>query len=187
MNWFKKLFNKNKDSKMTQEQLDEIKTQLSKYEAFQWIKTENAGMVTRLSDVVFDGGIIFVEFVDGSRCNYQLLNEMVLLIEPGTEPLDLSGTPVVGGAKIKGPNVHQQPVVADTPITSLLKKQKPNMIDIDISMTLNVPSAELYKVLCGSFENADKDIVDFIVADIDVQKVKDAVREAIQKYYSTNE
>ena len=185
--WFKKLFG----NKMSPEQLQGIKDSLSKYQKFQWIKSERMGIVTELKDVVFDGGIIYVEFADGSRINFGLMDEFVLKIENDVELLDLQepnnralNQPManVGNAVVRssGNTVASK----ESPIQALLKKQKSNPVDIDIAIQLNIPAPELYTVLCGSFENADEEIVNFIVASVDVETIKTSVREALKKYYS---
>lgn len=179
MKWFSNIFNNNE---MTQEKLDEIKSQLSAYPKFQWIKSERKGEVVLLKDVTFDKNI-WVEFNNGSRINYGLFDEYILKISSDGELLDFEkntpGQASVGTAKIK-----TTPIKQDNPIYALLKKQKPNLSDVEISLKLNLPSSELYKVLGESFENAETEIINFIVADLDINMIKDSVKEAIQKYYT---
>jgi hypothetical protein len=167
------------------DQLEMIKADLSKYSKFQWIKSERVSQVCQLKDVVGERGLIFVEFQDGSRINYALMDEYILKVGSDSELLDISGEPIPATqaqAKIK-PSATVTPIKKESPIYALLRKQKPNVQNVDISVQLNLPTMELYKVLLGSFENSEKEIVDYIVADLDVEVIKGAIKEAITKYY----
>ncbi len=88
-------------------------------------------------------------------------------------------TPVV--AKIGA--VQIPPQAKETPIQSLLKKQKPNMMDIDIKLGINLPPKELYSVLMQSFDDAEKEVLEYIVRDINIETIRDSVRVALKNYY----
>lgn len=182
MFWFKR-----KNKKMTQEQLEPIREDLRTVPKFQWIKTENMGKVVHFKDVSEVNGMILVEFDDGSRVNMDMIGEVVLKVYNDSEILEMTPeeqyTPNTPTVNIK--KAQQQ--YKDSPIQTLLRKQKPNMMNMEISIELNLPSHELYKVLSTSFDNADEEIVEFIVADLDVPLIKDAVRNAIKAYYQQGE
>lgn len=181
-----KWFKKNENKKMNADQLAPIKEELQSVPKFQWVKTEKTGHVVQFKDVVYSNGMILVEFNDGSRVNYDLLGDVVIKVEDDAMLLDLGTTEVqhtqVNQVNIGKPKqVHQ--TSSDTPVQALLRKQKPNVVPVEISIQLNLPSVSLYKVLSQSFENADDEIVQFIVADLDIQVIKDAVKEAILNFY----
>lgn len=182
MEWFKNIIKKIKmPAQVTPESLAMIRTELAMYKKFQWMKGERANYVTTLRDVTFDETNVWIEFQDGSRINYAKMDEYILKVMDDSELLEIKGD---------APK-QQQPIEAkiaaatkkDNPIYALLKKQKQNPQTVDISLTLNLPSAELYKVLSEAFENAEKEIVDYIVTDINVDTIKEAVKESIIKYY----
>ncbi len=65
--FLKKLFQKK--MAIPTEQIEEIRTSLAKVPAYQWIKTENVGQVVHFADLTEDGGILFVDFDNGTRVN----------------------------------------------------------------------------------------------------------------------
>lgn len=177
MKWLKKIFNKK--NKMSPEQLQSLRDTLSAVPVYQWAKTERIGTICKFQDIVEEDGLLFVEFNDGSRVNYNLLDEMVVRLNSETEAMDIGGQPIntIAQATIR------QPAVKDNPIHNLLRKQKQNTVGVDISLDLNMPPKELYKVLESSFDNAQDEIVEFIVADINIDNIRAAVKEAIKKFY----
>lgn len=172
---------------MTDEQLIPFREELSKVPKFQWVKTDKAGRVVHFKDVIYHNNMMLVEFDDGTRVNYDLLGDavmkiaddaMLLDIQPETIPLVQQNIPISTAPQVSiGKRVG-------TPIQELLKKQKPNLIPIKISLELNLPSVSLYKVLAQSFDKADEEIVEYIVDDLDVPLIKEAVKKSIAKFYS---
>lgn len=77
-------------------------------------------------------------------------------------------------------------VIHESPIRSLLQKQKPNWIDVSFKLKLNLPSKNLYDVLNGSFEGADEEIINFVVDDMDLDIIKEALRKNIREIYKKN-
>jgi len=167
--------------KMAPEQLQHIKDQLSKVKSFQWVKSERTGQVTHLKDVVEDDGIVWVQFTNDSRINYDLLNEYIIMLMPGEQELDLD-LPLKVSAKVSSA-APAQVKKQDSPIHALLKKQKENRVSIDIQVDLNVPAPELFAVLNQSFENAEDEIISYALLDLNMDIVKKAVGDAIKKYY----
>lgn len=186
--WFKNLFKKKK--MISADKIEELKSHLSGFSKYQWLKTERAGAITEFLNVAVEqDGSVMVEFADGSRCKYELLSEFLIKTNNERELLDVEA-PITASANgeqktnISNVQVRTQPKAPDNPIHTLLKKQKPNPVNIDITMELNIPSAELYGVICQSFEDADEEIVNYIVSGLDIETIKNSVKEAIKKYYS---
>lgn len=187
--WFNNLFKKNKKKMISADKIENIKDHLSKFSKYQWLKTERAGTITEFLNLAIEqDGSLMVEFADGSRIKYELLNEYVLKTNNEHELLEVDQPVVVEkhaqGTNISNVQVRNAPKVSDNPIHTLLKKQKPNPVNIDITIDLNIPSAELYGVICQSFDNAEEEIVNYIVSGLDIETIKDSVKEAIKKYYS---
>jgi hypothetical protein len=190
--WFKK----RKQGMMTDEQLAVYKMELSNVPKFQWLKTDKAGQVTYYKDVISVNNMVLVEFTDGSRVNYDLLGDAVMKIESDEMLLDIATESVDQMSQYNVP-VHNapaptvsigkpQPQKSYSPIHALLEKQKSNPVPIEFSIDLNLPPVSLYNVLSQSFENADEEIVEFIVAELDINKIKDAVKDAILNFYKSN-
>jgi hypothetical protein len=185
--WFKNLFKKKK--MISSEKIEELKEKLSSYSKYQWLKSERAGTITEFLNVAVEqDGAIWVEFMDGSRIKYELLNEYLLKTNNENELLDVEAPiPRITDEQktnVSNVSVRTAPKVSDNPIHTLLKKQKPNPVNIDITIEMNIPSAELYNVICQSFENADEEIVNYIVSGLDIDTIKNSVKDAIKKYYS---
>lgn len=184
--WFKK-----KNKVMTEEQLAPLREELAAVPKFQWVKTDKAGRVTEFKDVVVVNGMILVEFTDGTRVKYDMLGDAVMRIQDDSMLLNIAPDPVANhGVPINNatPHVSIGTPKPKSPIHALLEKQKSNPVPVEISIEMNLPPVSLYKVLSQSFDNADDDIVEFIVADLDVPMIRDAVRRAITNFYTgTNE
>ena len=72
------------------------------------------------------------------------------------------------------------------PITSLLEKQKPNWVEVGIKLKLNLPTKSLYNVLTSSFDEAEKEIIEFVVNDLDLELIKESLRINIKEIYKGN-
>jgi hypothetical protein len=71
-----------------------------------------------------------------------------------------------------------------SPIYDLLSKQKANLVDVSISIKINLPPKELYNVLTSSFDGADEEIVNYVVSSVNVEDIKSALSDSIlNKYY----
>jgi hypothetical protein len=76
--------------------------------------------------------------------------------------------------------------VSDNPIVSLLEKQKPNWVEVGINLKLNLPTKNLYNVLNSSFEDAEDEIIEFVVRDLDIEIIKESLRINIKDIYKSN-
>ena len=77
-------------------------------------------------------------------------------------------------------------ITSETSIVSLLEKQKPNWVDVNIKLELNLPTKSLYNVLTSSFDNAEDEIIEFVVRDLDLEVVKESLRINIRQIYKNN-
>jgi hypothetical protein len=67
-----------------------------------------------------------------------------------------------------------------------LEKQKPNWVEVGIKLKLNLPTKSLYNILTSSFEDADTEIIEFVVNDLDIEIIKDSLRQNIREIYKAN-
>lgn len=193
ISWLKWPFKKDKKMEITQQNIQDARAHYSAFD-FQWIKGEDLSMMEKFRDVTANGDLVFVEFESGKRINIDLLNEFMIMLpaQPKTQP-----QPVVpqNQPKIETPNQHfavtsidygdQKNSSTDSPIYKLLKKQKKNMVEISIKLKLNLPPKDLYTVLSGSFEDAENEIIDFVLDGVDIDSIKASLAESIKKnYYS---
>lgn len=158
---------------------------------YKWTKGENDGVVCEYSSVFKDAqtGIVWVNFKDGNRINYSLLNEfMIQLDRTEIKPISPQNeSPNVQSQKnvILGnnnPNIN----IDKNPILSLLEKQKPNWVNVEINLKLNLPTKSLYNVLTSSFDDAEEKIIEFVVNDLDIEIIRESLRINIKDIYKTN-
>jgi hypothetical protein len=176
------------------EELDvEILDQELKPFSYRWTKGDNDGTVCEYESVFKDAttGVIWVNFKNGTRINYALLNEYMIQIDPVQHNVLLpknntSSVQSVSSAPVKNVMLADNSAAtakSANPITSLLEKQKPNWVEVGIKLKLNLPTKSLYNVLTSSFEDADREIIEFVVNDLDLEIIKESLRINIREIY----
>lgn len=173
--------------------LEEIGDELQNSD-FQWIKGENLGQIEKYSGVTEQGGMKFVIFKSGERMNVQVLEEFMDIFP--ASPINLGSLQTPEAQFARQPESPQQkgkvnsinygaPVsgVEESPIYKLLKKQKPNWVNINISLKLNLPTKSLYNVLITSFEDADQEIANYVTEGIDIEDIRQAIAESIRSSF----
>ena len=169
------------DKKPTDE-LENLKKGYSAYD-YQWMKGDLVGEVRLYSDVVKTGEDIYLCFTDGSRIKADLLDEYMLRIDRDSVEVSLN-TPQNGiqkNIRMSAQVTPQKP--KETPIRMILSAQKPNWVEVDFKVKVNLPSKGFYDILCSSFENVEGEIVNFAVDDLDLQMIKDSLRQNILDIY----
>lgn len=156
---------------------------------FEWIKGDLAGSSNIFKEVKQTGENFFIEFIEGGRINEDLVEEYTLYYPaPVNPPAQIHSTPeksstvtsIVYGESQKVSN-------PDSPIYNLLIKQKKNMVEVSIKIELNLPSKELYSVLSSSFDDAENEIIKFVIDGVDIEDIKKSLSESIKRnYYSHN-
>lgn len=187
------LLKKLKRKKNNMENIEEIDIEILDHELkpflYKWTKGDSAGTVCEYENVFKDPttGIIWINFKGGTRINYQLLNEYMIQIDSSSivhsEPV-IPSQPAVKNVMLSDgkPTIK----VSDNPIVSLLEKQKPNWVEVGINLKLNLPTKSLYNVLTSSFEDAEDEIIEFVVKDLDIELIKESLRINIKDIYKSN-
>ena len=170
--------------------LEEIGSELQNSD-FQWIKGEQAGMIEKYAGVEESNGMKFLKFSGGGRINIDLLSEFMDVFPaspvqfnapsaPQTPPQPSQPSPARGAVNSVDYNKSVQVGVEESPIYKLLKKQKPNWVNVNISLKLNLPTKSLYNVLISSFEDADTEIANYVTEGIDIEDIREAIAESIR-------
>jgi hypothetical protein len=156
---------------------------------YKWTKGDNSGTVCEYESVFKDptSGILWINFKGGTRINYSLLGEYMMQIDSSSivhnEPVVQSNLPIknvmLSESKAKVPDL-------ENPIVSLLQKQKPNWVEVGINLKLNLPTKNLYNVLSSSFDDAEEEIIEFVVRDLDIELIKESLRINIKDIYKSN-
>lgn len=174
---------------MTDKDLSELKEEYSNF-SYQWIKGDNLSLVQHYADLVEEGGRKFMVFTDKSRISLDLLDEYMIRVEKGFEDRINQVTlqppimeEVSRGVMPRDPRPVQQVVNEESPIFSLLAKQKINWVDVDLKLSINLPPKSLWDVLMSSFDDAEKDILEYVTKDLDIEVVRQSLRESIKDIY----
>ena len=187
----KKVLKRKKNNMENMEEIDvEFLDKELKPFLYKWTKGDNSGTVCEYESVFKDPttGIIWINFKGGTRINYALLNEYMMQIDASSivhnEPVSQNNNlPVknvmLSESKAKVPDL-------ENPIVSLLQKQKPNWVEVGINLKLNLPTKNLYNVLTSSFDDAEEEIIEFVVRDLDIEIIKESLRINIKDIYKSN-
>ena len=181
---------------MTEQNIDDLRERFKSME-FQWIKGEYLSSTEDYKNVVDNGDSFFIEFASGRRINLDLLDEYLVYFpaQPKVAP-PAPAVQVPSQVQSKKDSTvtsivyddQARPSNDDSPIYKLLRKQKKNLVEVSIKLKLNLPSKELYGVLSTSFEDADKEIIEFVLDGVDIEDIKASLAQSIRSnYYSLEE
>ena len=179
---------------MTEHNIEDLKERFKSME-FQWIKGEYLSATEDYKNVVDNGDSVFIEFASGRRINMDLMEEYIVYFpaQPKIAPAparEATPTPSKKDSTVTSIVYDDQakPGNEDSPIYKLLRKQKKNLVEVSIKLKLNLPSKELYGVLSTSFEDADKEIIEFVLDGVDIEDIKASLAQSIRSnYYSLEE
>lgn len=174
---------------MTDKDLSELKEEYSNF-SYQWIKGDNLSLVQHYADLIEEGGKKFMVFTDKSRMSLDLLDEYMVRVEKGFEDKISQATistnsieDVSRGVMARDTRTVQTIINEESPIFSLLAKQKTNWVDVDLKLSINLPPKSLWDVLMNSFDDAEKDILEYVTKDLDIEVVRQSLRESIKDIY----
>jgi len=191
----KLLFKKNT---MSQEEISvDSLNQKFKNHDFQWIKGENMMNTVSFSHASNDGEDFFLNFRGGGRINYNLLEDYMTWF-PSSMPVAISpvevhetNKPQISQASITSIQYEDGPAkrmqAMESPIYSLLSRQKKNPVEIQLKIKVPLPSKDLFNVLISSFDDAEQEIIQFIVDSIDIEDITNTLSKSIREnYYGIN-
>jgi hypothetical protein len=176
---------------MTDKDISELREEYSVF-SYQWIKGDNISQTQHFEDLIEEGGRKYILFSDKSRIALDLLDEYMIKVEKGFEEIiptsdvklvsqtDLSQNK---GVKKRDAQEIKTQAVEGNPIFALLAKQKENWVDVDLKLSINLPPRSLWDVLMGSFDEAEKDILEYVTKDLDIEVVRQSLRESIKDIY----
>ena len=187
------IFKKKNKMSFAEKSLEEIDAELRNSD-FQWIKGEQAGMIEKYAGIEENNGMKFLNFQGGGRVNLEILREFMdifpstpVQFEELNVPKSNSPAPPQPSSLSKKGSVNSvdygktvQVGVEESPIYKLLKKQKPNWVNVNISLKLNLPTKSLYNVLISSFEDAETEIASYVTEGVDIEDIKEAIAESIR-------
>ena len=176
---------------MTDKDISELKEEYSVF-SYQWIKGDNISHTQHFEDLIEEGGRKYIVFSDKSRIALDLLDEYMIKVERGFEEIipaaevnlvSQSDVSQNKGVKKREINEIKAEMKEGNPIFALLSKQKENWVDVDLKLSINLPPRSLWDVLMGSFDEAEKDILEYVTKDLDIEVVRQSLRESIKDIY----
>lgn len=176
---------------MTDKDISELKEEYSVF-SYQWIKGDNISHTQHFEDLIEEGGRKYIVFSDKSRIALDLLEEYMIKVERGFEEIipaaevnlvSQSDVSQNKGVKKREVNEIKSEIKEGNPIFALLSKQKENWVDVDLKLSINLPPRSLWDVLMGSFDEAEKDILEYVTKDLDIEVVRQSLRESIKDIY----
>lgn len=78
-------------------------------------------------------------------------------------------------------------VDSNDPVYIMMEKSKKVDTEVDMSLTISLPSASLFDVVRDSFEDGDSKALEYIIENIDISDIKEALKEGIKSMYGPNE
>ena len=167
---------------------------------YQWIKGERAGDVVKSDgSIINDGGIDFITFTDGSRCNNALVGDYVMevlddnpenlfmLNDIAPEPLHMMETNGLPHAPTPDRSIYNQPSTptqstqttapAVSPLEALLATSKKTEKVVGVSLKINVPPFDLIKVLAASFDDGQHQVLNYLQNSITPEMVEELKRQ----------
>lgn len=188
-------FDKNKSD-------EELIQELSKLD-FQWIKGDLMGSVEKFESMESTDLGRFIVFQGGGRINIELVGEYMdcypsISVDISSVPvkeIPLESTrilePKVGAVMDKQLDIiprknqviEKKGHTKDSPIHSLLEKQKSNKKRIDISISLDLPSKALFSVLSDSFDDAENEVIEYALMNLDPEDIRKSLKVSIRKMY----
>jgi len=176
---------------MTEKETPELKEDYSQF-SYQWIKGDLLSKVQHYHDIVEEGDKKYIVFTDKTRILLDLLDEYMIRVDKGFEEVttpsqDLSipqEDPLTQrGVKSRETKYEAKVLQEESPIFSLLSKQKENWVDVDLQLSINLPPKSLWDVLVSSFDDAEKDILEYVTKDLDIEVVRQSLRNSIKDIY----
>lgn len=149
---------------------------------YQWIKGEKAGEVVKTdSEIVEDGGMQFLNFIDGSRCNANLVGDYILEIaDDSPESLimlnDLAPQPLQRIEPVVTAR-EEEPVKTISPLAALLLSSKKSEQKVGIAISINMPPFDLIKVLASSFDDGQEQVLRYLQDSITPEMVEGLKRQ----------
>jgi hypothetical protein len=187
---FKKKDKKKDKMEINEQTLNDARAYHSAFD-YQWIKGDDISMTEKYKNISLVGEQAFIDFESGKRINAEILNEFMIML-PAQPKITHSATPVQNQQNRPQSDASavtsivyedQKNSNSDSPIYKLLKKQKKNLVEVSIKIKLNLPPKDLYTVLSGSFEDAEREIIDFVLDGVDIENIKASLADSIKKTY----
>ena len=171
------------------EQIQKTKEEHFRDSTFEWVKTDRSGEMCKFAEFQEVGGIEYVCFDDGTRVNISLIGDVVLMHNNSNDILgDLMKPPVLSAPVNRNIFTNSSSSVASTtvdPVVTILNKTKKRSEKMTLTVTVKIPSVEIFNVIRENFDDADdilmNDVIDQISGKMLIESVKRELANIYQK------
>ena len=80
--------------------------------------------------------------------------------------------------------VHQSTLDKNDPVFIMMDKSKKIDTEVDMTLTISLPTQSLFDVVKDSFDDGNKKGLEYIIESIDISKIKKALKEGINQMYN---
>jgi hypothetical protein len=82
---------------------------------------------------------------------------------------------------------YEDPSDKNDPVKILAKTCKKRETDIDVTLTISLPSKSVYQIAESEFENGGEKFINYLIRDIDVNEIIANIRESLKELYSNSD
>ena len=185
--------NKNKLTEMAKDIINQTREEEFSDSHFEWVKTERVGDISKFKEFVIENGVEYAVFIDNTRIRVELIGDVVLkhqyegdiLGKITVEPVDntILSHLRVEEVKQKPAVVQKTSVISHDPVIAILEKTKKKTEKINLTLSLKIPSPDLYNVIKENFDNTDEILLQNVMDQIQDELLKDALRRELQNIY----
>lgn len=158
---------------------------------FEWVKTERAGETCKFKEISLQEGIEYIVFEDGSRVVSSLVGDVVLLHENEQQVLGASIIPartdeeILGYVQKPAQSVNQSTGISkDSPVLAILEKSKKRTEKLALTLSVKIPTPELYAVIKENFEDVDSVLLENVLQQIQEVMLREAVKRELLNIYN---
>lgn len=158
--------------------------QVQSIQRYKWIRGDKIGKVEIVSGEV-DGWTIFE---GGGRIDSSLIDEFMESIDDSSDDEDFLEESSIpnhkSSNKTKHININSNQKQEDSPLMKLLKGMKnPEEKELNVVVSVNMPTYDMYNLLKDSFDNVDEEILKYIMNQINTDKIIESLKETVLKHY----
>lgn len=85
--------------------------------------------------------------------------------------------------KIEQTSSNKPSASSDDPVYIMMEKAKKVDTEVNMTLTISLPSKRLFEVAAESFDNGDKKALDYIIDNIDISEIKESLKMGIAAMY----
>lgn len=168
---------------------DKLPAEMTKTKTYQWTKGDRLGDTVEVAEIQSDSKWLYFE--DGTRINPSLIDDYLLEIDDPSQALNVSiSRPIVTSPAVAAsqPSQPSTPEPTKTVMGLMIEKMsKKNVVQVPISININVPTPSIYEMLSEGMETGDLDeeIMQVALSQLQINKLQDYVKEHISNFLNT--